>query len=85
MYLLTLGLGILYICGKVGHRTDFLNAHALALLLDGRLHACPYDVVDGELVTEDDLLVVIDVDYCRKTLIIRCEEVQECRVLTEMI
>ena len=85
VYCLSFCLCVLQVCCQLGHRHSLGDAYTLALLLDGGLYAGPYNVVDGKFVTEDNLLVLVDVyDGC-KTCIVRCEVVEECRILTEMI
>ena len=85
MNLLSFVPGILYIFCKVVHRACNPDAYTLALLLDSRLHSCPYDIIYSQLVAEYYLLVVIDIYYGSKPLVVRSEVVQECRILTEVI
>ena len=57
------------------HRQGFLNAHYGGFLLERRLDARPYDVVDGQFIAEDHLLVFIDVDDGGQGGIVEPEEI----------
>ena len=61
-------LCILQISNNIFWRTNLCDSGGFAFL-QCRLDAHPNDVVDGKLVAEDDLLVIIDVDDGRKTSI----------------
>ena len=73
------------ILAESGHRTRLGDAHGQTALGQSRLHTRPDDVVDGEFVTEDDGLVVVDVDDGGQTFTIEAKEVEERGVLTERI
>ena len=78
MYFLSFCLSILYICGKVAHRTCHFNTHTLAFLLYGRLHAGPYNIVYCKFVAKDYLFVVVYIYNGGKPFVIRREIVEEC-------
>ena len=78
-------LGRIDIVGEFRHRKSLCNAYSSTFLCNGWLHSCPDDVVDGEFVAKDDCLVVVDIYYSSKTLIVQAEEIEEGAILAELI
>ena len=64
------GLSLLYslvqITDNVGKRTGFGNAHGGSLFVKGGLGTHPYNMVDGQLITENDFLIFVYVDESRQ-------------------
>ena len=82
---LSLCHGLLDIILEAVQRLGLHDADAEGFLLQCRLCSHPYYVVDSELVAEDDFLVVVDVDHGSQSGIIKAEEIQESRILTETV
>ena len=85
MYRLLLRLCRIDIVGEFRHRKCLCHSHSGTFLCNGWLHTCPDDIVDGEFVAKDYCLVVVDVDYCCKSLIVQAEKIKEGAILAELI
>ena len=70
---LSLCLRRLKIGSKLGHRTSERNSNPLALLLDGGLYSRPHNIIYGKLVTEDNLLILVNIYNGSKTRVVRCK------------
>ena len=77
MHTPALGDSAAHIVDKLGSRARLADTHHMGLFLQSRLSAHPHDVVDGQLVAEDNLTVLVDVDYSRKTGKRQTEIIQE--------
>ena len=55
------------VTGYIGRRAGLRNAHPLALLFQSGLGTHPDNMVDGQFITEDNLLILINVDNGRQT------------------
>jgi hypothetical protein len=53
--------------------------------VNGRLNTHPHNVVDGQFVTEDYLLVRIDIDDGAQAGVVGVKVIKECGILTEGI
>ena len=82
---LSLCHGLFDIILEAVQRLGLHDADAEGFLLQCRLSSHPYDVVNREFVAENDFLVVVDVDHGGQAGIIKAEEIQEGRILTEAV
>ena len=73
------------ILAERGHGTRLGDTHCQTALGQRGLHARPDDVVDSEFVTENDGLVVVDVDDSCQTFVVEAKEIEERGILTERI
>ena len=80
------GLSLLYrlvqIAHNVGRRHGDVHSHPLTLFLQCGLSPHPYDMIDGQFITEYNFLIFINVDYSRKPGKRKAEVVEKGRILT---
>ena len=70
---------------QFAHGTDVGDAYRLASFLERGHRPCPYDIVNGQVVTKDDLTVFIDIDDRSNAWEVESEEIQHRGVLTESV
>ena len=85
MYLAALCLRLLDELGELRERTGLRHAHLLGQRSNRRLIAHPDDVIDGEVITENDRLVRVEVDDGGDVGDGKSKEIEEVTILTEVI
>ena len=85
MHCLSLTASLVEIAFQIAQSHCLRNAYGRCFLAECRLDTRPDDIIDGQIITEDDLCVSIYIDDGGQAGIVKTEKIQKCGVLTEAI